>query len=1021
MAEVVGTAVGVISFGISVCQGVTSYLRSIRGREKRISDALNEVEALMTALNAFKRVLPDLGDNQEDDVKLVQVALTNCDKHLIAMEQLLLGWNGSATTGRLGDKLKRFGRAVTHPLREEELVSLQQQVQRLLSNLNQIKSTISLKRQIHVEEAQSSHRQRTFNQLSDLKSTLTSNLVQMNEHAGQVRLDIRDLDSKVGGTLTLIQDDLRAMGSANRLVYERVAELLGQMTTNSNSEVLRRSSDYDPYGGEEMSLHVHKPTACSCTPTRHLDRYVYKLWGVEVRFDQHKPPSHHKQCKLHGVNRTTRQMRAIQAGFPIRLAWLLGRINWMSVRYVKGINHVQLSLQFQNIVPFKQCKVCQQLLNMNIQARSEPPEACALIVKQTERSFLALYHHGSASPRDKDENGVSHALVSTSTMRASNRLGLSPRITAELFDGTIRHYLSRPANTITAVFSRTALRRYAIEEPRRLADPIGNTLIRGIISNFVRTFNADQTLLATDNAGIDMYEGGDIDTERMLKAICEQSMESLDVEIARNPESTTRRIRQHTLLQAAIPWPDGLLRLLATGAAEALDTGSYNTPFLLACRFKYSEALKVLMEAGCRIPTNYTAGNKATSFDLRCLNATTDECVMAFTRCLADRRRRLLLIAQETLGVYRNWHSESVPDSISDSICTLLDAHNITIPDYLTVPSGYKTIYHNPSTSLRHFPLFYAQGFRSFNSTNSIGLTASMIWRGEIVALLTWHEQPSSLLSTISWLEQHGFLHTKASDPLKLGLNTHATGWHYWATALGYGLWNLTWECWRTSLAWSLIRKLPAATNIVHDNCVCWCSENGTGCSPIKSLWKAYAARINCRRRAGVMPNRFRDPSDNPFLSTLPFPKDFIRFLTFEALEMTHTCCSVHRVETDPKIRLYNEDEEDTDIDSVIFNDDHVVLVACPPHLVDEMRTQDHEKRNAELLEQLMNDFDQQMNKMNLTSPKGLEHLLSYWRDKMRGLFDVNEGEVGRMKNVVGKVTCKYDHITGRMVQVIDD
>ncbi|KAK4161733.1 hypothetical protein QBC43DRAFT_93826 [Cladorrhinum sp. PSN259] len=1054
MAEILGTAVGVASLGIRVCQGIATYLRSVKGRDKRISDALKEVQTLMATLDAFKSVLPDLTDRKDINVIFILDALKDCDNHILRLEQLLSKWTRSPPP----KSFKRIGRAIIFPFREEQLTSLQKHIQGLLSNLDRILHIASVKHYLEAEKASSAINLKSSDEISCLQSIITNSMAQVNKHFDQTQLNIRHLDSNINGKLTLMHNDMRLVGSTSFLMYQQVTAVLKQITEKEEAlgqlgQLLQVSSlNGNARKASPKKAYLHKPASCNCIARTHTDTYVYNLWGATVQYDQQETSRHRNHCKFYGLGRPTRRKRSLRAEFPLRLGWLLGRVNWVSIQYVMGINNVGFSIRLKNIVPIENCMVSQQLLMLNYQARRGPPEACERIIKSTEYSIIELYRSGKASPNDRDENGWSHAIK---CMQILLDIICHVRINASMAGAIVQlfHSLSESIEDddeviyvmmIVGIYARTVLRGYTL--PCLEAGSAKESDIKAIISSFVRGFSPSFVEVEKPPDKLtDMLDLEDIDDEPMLKAIAKHSLEDLEEVIMRNPESTTRRIRGHTMLQVAATWSEGLQRLLSTDAIQDLDVGQHDSPFLLTCRFKYPDALDILLKKGCRIPTKHRhSSNTTSSYDLTCLDTTSNECLTIFAKNLADRRRKLLSIAQETLGIYQSWDPTHIPDSIASNVCSLLNDSNIYIPEHLTVPAGYKTIYHNPSLSMRHFPIFYTQGFRGYNSHDFLGLTASMVWRGgESLGQISWDEL-TSLPDTISFLEQHGFLDSKPTDPLKLGLNVHATGWHYWASTLGHALNSISSA--NAEVAWDLINKISSVSfsseSKVHDNCICLCSNNSDkrrrrGCSPLLSFWKA-----TCSRGTSTFPrqNGLFSPHTHALLHHHPlvlsrcsnaiitsdYALDLVRFLTFEALEMRHTCCSLRRVKIDRQ-QLYTSTEQQKSNNSSsddACNDDPMVIVDCPEQQLlaqdlHEIRTDEphnnamKEKEEA-LLETLMSRFEKELQNFvgeetkSPLAPKALENFLrSNWLETVSGALlklkvdkDLEGGLIGVYENV---------------------
>lgn len=159
-----------------------------------------------------------------------------------------------------------------------------------------------------------------------------------------------------------------------------------------------------------------------------------------------------------------------------------------------------------------------------------------------------------------------------------------------------------------------------------------------------------------------------------------------------------------------------------------------------------------------------------------------------------------------------------------------------------------------------------------------------------------------------------------------------------------------------------------------RDNCLCACSERG--CSPLTRLLKAYY-RPNSLGVIGhlqeVVYSTSNAHSRNPTVSAI------LRYLTFEALEMTHTCHDVSRF-------------------SVRFPD---------PEETSEIR--DEESAMIEQLDELMVEFDGKYDELGV----GIREFLDgYWHTRMDEVLhehDIDPDESLKVQ-AIGVILSDPDH-----------
>ncbi|KAM6532854.1 hypothetical protein FALCPG4_005902 [Fusarium falciforme] len=338
------------------------------------------------------------------------------------------------------------------------------------------------------------------------------------------------------------------------------------------------------------------------------------------------------------------------------------------------------------------------------------------------------------------------------------------------------------------------------------------------------------------------------------------------------------------------------------------------------------------------------------------------------------------------------------------------------------------TIYHIRNMPLSFFPIFYEHGFIHVNTCDQRGLPPMFVrWGSFRYAhdhFLSQHVLNGDLgaFHNIPWLRQHGFLDQKPHDPLGLGLNIDVTGAHRVAAEMGSGL-GLDLDYQQDidhylSLAADLLRQFARDSH--RDKCVCWCNFDGDGCSPLKLLYKSHAHptnpyggirvwkqnefQTNSIKRLLFDFDMFGDPTATPTPSvkqqrkreqttnTQPSTRalELVRLLTFEALEMTHTCCMLEELR-----------KNDHYIDAILN---------CNPSTARDIRQSEEEGRNAELLDTLTEEFSNIM-QQDYQKKSLLDFIFGYWKTRIEGLYAVREEEVQKIQEHVNNVrTGKCNH-----------
>jgi hypothetical protein len=487
----------------------------------------------------------------------------------------------------------------------------------------------------------------------------------------------------------------------------------------------------------------------------------------------------------------------------------------------------------------------------------------------------------------------------------------------------------------------------------------------------------------------------------MARAIISKSFANLEDVIMSDPEAPTERNFGLTTLQLCAAWPQGLERLLDTKAKGLLDIWDeerynehfdtyYLPPLGWAIRLNCPTSTDILTREGCSIPLD----KKSCWFHSRA----SPECVAVIARNLNRRRLQLRSLARLDQAIPHTEMISENGDGIATYVCNALADAGIPVPLPLVVPTGYTSIYHISSIPIYHFPQYFEQGFRDFKLYDPVGLSPIMVWRNTFY--LNQTSSPAKVFETFLWLEEKGFLDQTPEDPWRLGINTRVTGWHYVAAMLGTHYEdespNRHFE---NPLAWKMVRKLSESS--VTDSCICWCSAEGQGCSPVKSLWKAQASgggmmcwdhdpwfKEECLRHVLLHHQIDTVELDADACSNLSI--QLVRLLTFELLGMTHTCCGIEQVDMDEKRLFITDPSRDPLKSSFEAANGPLVLTKCDPVKAQKVRSDHQEQQNAHQLDKLMDGFIQEL-KTSDSSPKALEFFLwNHWRRQLSKVLLMN-------------------------------
>lgn len=330
-------------------------------------------------------------------------------------------------------------------------------------------------------------------------------------------------------------------------------------------------------------------------------------------------------------------------------------------------------------------------------------------------------------------------------------------------------------------------------------------------------------------------------------------------------------------------------------------------------------------------------------------------CKKRFIKGLRNRRDRLEQLAMESLPNYEMGAMElgsgCVLDIHAASVVELLVGRGIKIPaalsicaplDTRAIRKSWGSVYH-AITSVNDAELFLRQGFHDVDGLNGQGLPPLVELRHGFTYIL--------------WLVQHGADLFRQLDPIPAydgRLLPPATTAHYVYRNIGH--------CFLLNSSYknpNLLDPLHTLNSMVFsinplDTCQCKCSQQG--CTPFLLMIK----ELTCRRgtRSTVIVDNFLELLPCLYGDLQPLHwREAIRYFTFTALDLTHTC--FHR----PEERGYNYEKRDKEtIDDSYF-------------------VQEEQDDMIELLERLVCEFYEKIEDLSGVNGIGLDEIIDFWED----------------------------------------
>lgn len=149
MAEVfgtVGTVAGLVSLGLQLCAGLTSYIDAVRGRKEDLAAVAKQVQDFQRSIEIIRNAMPNLTTKYQAASTGVPPAITSCEQELRALHDMLgkledsPAQSGSTAKMSITDQKKRL----TFPFHRPNLERLQERLQRANDSLQTAMQVLEL-------------------------------------------------------------------------------------------------------------------------------------------------------------------------------------------------------------------------------------------------------------------------------------------------------------------------------------------------------------------------------------------------------------------------------------------------------------------------------------------------------------------------------------------------------------------------------------------------------------------------------------------------------------------------------------------------------------------------------------------------------------------------------------------------------------------------------------------------------------------------------------------------------------
>lgn len=138
MAEpfsVAGSAVGVVSLGLTVCQGLIKYFSEWKSRESDVHAAIDQINGLTQTLELLQARLAKLPGGHETVTANVESRIASCGEGIENLSRYLDKCHTFGTQADWKGKMRASKKQLFYPFRREALQDVKQTLRDLQQNL----------------------------------------------------------------------------------------------------------------------------------------------------------------------------------------------------------------------------------------------------------------------------------------------------------------------------------------------------------------------------------------------------------------------------------------------------------------------------------------------------------------------------------------------------------------------------------------------------------------------------------------------------------------------------------------------------------------------------------------------------------------------------------------------------------------------------------------------------------------------------------------------------------------------
>lgn len=142
--SVAGTAVGIVSLGIQVCQGLINYVQASKGRKDEIQDSIQDVQQVVLLIYSLNNTLR--GINERRYTESLAASLKRCYASLEKLQAFLVKLDPPQQSSGTSRIVRDARHSLVYPFQQAKVNSLHQSLRKDLSDLRLAIQIVSLYR-----------------------------------------------------------------------------------------------------------------------------------------------------------------------------------------------------------------------------------------------------------------------------------------------------------------------------------------------------------------------------------------------------------------------------------------------------------------------------------------------------------------------------------------------------------------------------------------------------------------------------------------------------------------------------------------------------------------------------------------------------------------------------------------------------------------------------------------------------------------------------------------------------------